>query len=65
LLKSPSDDLGRGVVVELALAVSSVAATVEVREESDAGVGAEVDFSGEGGDSDVQPVVVEGSVLLD
>lgn len=65
LLKTPSDDLGGGVIVELALAVSSVEATIEVGEESDTGVGAQVDFSGEGGDSDVQPVVIEGSVLLD
>ena len=51
--------------MELGLAVSSVEATIEVREESDAGVGTKVDFSCEGSDSDVQPVLIEGSVFLD
>jgi len=51
--------------MELGLAVSSSAATVKVRKESDAGVRAEVDFSGKGSDSDVKPVLVEGSVFLD
>ena len=64
LLKSPPDDLGGGVVAGLGLAVAFLPASVEVGEQSDSGVGAEVDFSGEGGDSDVDPVFVGGGEFL-
>jgi hypothetical protein len=64
LLESPSDDLGGGVIVEFRSAFSSVETTVEVGEESDAGVGAEVDFASKGGDSGVDPVVMEGGEFV-
>ena len=64
LLQPPSDDLGRRVVVELGSDFASVEAAVEVREQSDSGVRAQVDFASEGGDSGVDPVVVERSQLV-
>ena len=64
LLKSPSDDLGGGVLVSLGLAVSSVPASVDVRKQSDTSVGSEVDFASKGSDSDVDPVVVGGCKFL-
>ena len=52
------------MVVELGSDFASVEAAVEVREQSDSGVRAQVDFASEGGDSGVDPVVVERSQLV-
>ena len=51
--------------MEFSLAVSASAATIKMRKESDTAVGTKVDFSCEGSDSDVKPVLIERSVLLD
>ncbi len=64
LLQSPSDDLGGGVLVSLAFAFSSQESSVKVGEESDTGMRAQVDFAGKRGDSNVDPVLVEGGVFL-
>lgn len=50
--------------MELGSDLSAVETTVEVRQQSDAGMGAEVDFASEGRDSGVDPVVVEGGELV-
>jgi hypothetical protein len=48
------------VVVALGSAAAALESAVDVGEQSDAGSGSEVDLAGEGGDSEVDPVVVEG-----
>lgn len=50
--------------MSLTFAFSSQESSVEVREESDSGVRAEVDFSSEGSDSSVDPVLFKRCVLL-
>lgn len=50
--------------MELRSDLSSVEATVEVREQSDSGVGTKIDFASKRGDSGVDPVIVEGGKLV-
>lgn len=64
LLKTPSDGLGANGSMRFGGAVAALEATVDVGEEADAGVRAEVDLAGEGGDFDVNPVLVEGGKLV-
>ena len=45
-------------------AFSSISSSVDVRKESDAGSGTKVDFSGKRGNSDVDPVVVDGGKFV-
>lgn len=50
--------------MSLGLAASSQTTTIEVGQQSDSGVRTQVDFAGEGSDSDVDPVFVEGCKFL-
>ena len=50
--------------MSLAFAFSSQESSVKVGEESDTGMRAQVDFAGKRGDSNVDPVLVEGGVFL-
>ena len=47
LLKSPSDDLGAGVIMMFGSASSSLESSVEVREESDSSARSKIDLAGE------------------
>ena len=53
------------MIVGFRFALTSLSATIEMGKESDAGMGTEIDFSGEGSDSNVDPVVVGGGNFLD
>jgi hypothetical protein len=64
LLKSPSDDLGAGVLVSFGSALSSVESSVDVGEESDSRSGSDVDLSGKGCDLVVDPVFVDGGEFV-
>lgn len=64
LLETPSDGLGANGSVRLRGAVSALESTIDVGQEADAGVRAEVDLAGKGGDFDVDPVIVEGSEFV-
>ena len=64
LMEAPPDDLGASVLVAFRLACSSLAATLDVAQQSDTGVGTDVDFAGKGGDLVVDPVLIEGSKLF-
>ncbi len=59
LLEPPADDLGARVLVALGGALPPLESAVEVGEEADTSMGPEVDFASEGGDSVVEPVLIE------
>ena len=63
LLETPSDDLQVGVLVSGVSAGHSVLLPVQVRQQVDSGPGPQVDFPGQGSNSHVDPVVVQGSEL--
>ena len=52
------------MVVGLGLAVAVLSSSVQVRKESDSSVGTEIYFSGEGSNSNVDPVLVGGGEFL-
>ena len=50
--------------MSLGLAISFLSTTVDVGEESDSCVGTEINFSGKGSNSNVDPILVGGGKLL-
>jgi len=61
LLKSPSDDLGAGVIVVLWGTSSSLEATIEMGEKTNSGSRAEIDLASKGGNSIVNPIIIKRS----
>jgi hypothetical protein len=52
------------MIVELRSNFSSMETTIEMREQSDSGVGTKIDFTSEGSDSSVDPVVIQGGKFV-
>ena len=64
LLKSPSDDFSACVLVPGSSDGISHLFAINMREESNTGAGSDIDLSGEGCNSVVDPVVVKGSEFV-
>jgi hypothetical protein len=63
-LKTPSDYLGAGVFVSRSSAGNSVLLTIDMRKEIDSSSGSDVDFSSQGSNSVINPIVIEGSEFV-
>jgi hypothetical protein len=64
LLQSPSDNLGTGLLMSFRSALSSVKASLDVRQKSDSSSWSDVDFSGQRSNFVVDPVIIGGGELV-
>lgn len=58
LLQSPSDNFGTGLLMSFGSALSSIEASLNVRQKSDSSSWSDVDFSGQRSDFVVNPVII-------